>query len=172
MNNTKSILEAQHYVVSLTGGNLIIDRKNSDQLFIGLSLFFGFLFTALAFLHISFLLFTLVAVAIPWFNRKWQYPKSIQFNKSGYVQLAKSTILGRNEKVPLSTLEELQIGKIIKTADTSPFKEGNLDFYYNVLLKTTSGTKKLMRLQFRKEADAEIDEIRDFLRKYIQSIKT
>ena len=75
-------------------------------------------------------------------------------------------------KIRQEHIQELQVEKVRKSSDTSPFQEGNEDIIYNFMLDTSVKRFKLLRLTFRRDEDEKIDEIRTFLLNSLKILKS
>lgn len=160
---------AEYYDSTLQEGDLIITRKSKHYFSVALSWLFGIGLLILgSYTNVQILLFGLLLVLLPWISRQWRFPQKVIFSKEGYLILETGNIIPNINKIREEHITELQVEKVRKSSETSPFQEGNEDIIYNFMLDTPVKRLKLMRLEFRRDEDEKIDEIRSFL---LQSLK-
>ena len=164
---------SEFYHTELLEGSLIIRRKAKTYFSIALSWIAGSILVAIGvFANLQILLFGLFLLLLPWISRQWQFPQKLTFSKDGYLMLETGNIVPNIIKIRQEHIQELQVEKVRKSSDTSPFQEGNEDIIYNFMLDTSVKRFKLLRLTFRRDEDEKIDEIRTFLLNSLKILKS
>ncbi len=168
MNNQLS----EFYDLALQSGNLIIRKKSRSFVpailvaVFGIALVIGGLY-----IHINVVLLGLLLSLSPWISRKWQYPDKITLARSGEVLLETGRIVPNIYRLKGKEITELQVEKVKKYTDTSPFQEGNQEVIYNFFMETTVKRFKLLRLVYRKDEDDKADEVRKFIKQSLGILK-
>ena len=171
MDNVEKALRDQGYKVKVAEGNLVLRRKGADTaIFICSFLAIPVLMIGY-YAHFTIILFGIGLLLAPWIFRRWQYPPRVIFASQG-IQLSYGPFSSQKREIPLEHITELQLERIVKPSDVSPFMEGSDDFIYNYLAVTDEKRFKLLRLLFRVDDQEAVEKIRSFLLKYLKHLKS
>lgn len=171
MDNIEKALRDRGYKTNIVSGNLTLKRRGSSSLILICTLLAIPVFWISTFAHFTVFLLGIILLLAPWIFRRWQFPPEVQFLRNEGIQLG-GGLFGGKRLLPFSDITELQLERVVKPTDASPFHEGTDEFVYNFMAATGGHRHKLLRLVYRPDDPEEVESIRGFLLQYLQKLKS
>ena len=160
-DKTIQLLKENKYEVTSDHDVITIKNKSFGNLItVILSVILGLIFLLFgATTDGKLLILGLLLLGVPFTYGKWRFPRKITIDwNNNFIIFKKNFIYSRT--VDLEKLEGVHVERHVRSSHVSAFEVGNKDYIYSFFIQPAlSKRQRFLRIQFRKECDAEMIEL-------------